>query len=173
MKELLDSFDGQALLVTHSRDEAYHLSAAISVMDQGRILATRETHALFANPGSVPAALLTGCKNIAPKAVRLDEHTVDVPGWGVRLTTALPVGEDVETVAVRAHYFSPEEPRNRFPVAVLHTIEEPFEEVRQFRYAGQGEEVTPLWYRRPKSGGDFATLGVPPEAVLPLYPPQD
>ena len=170
MKQLLSSFDGQALLVTHSRDEAYHLSAAISVMDGGRILTTRETHALFADPGSVPAALLTGCKNVAPGAARVDEHMVDVPGWGVRLTTALPVREDVAAVAVRAHHFSPEEPRNRFPVTSLPAIEEPFEEVRQFRYAGQDPEIPPLWYRRPKDRGEFTALGVPPEAVLPLYP---
>jgi putative ABC transport system permease protein len=73
--------------VTHDRTEAYNMSAQIAVMDQGRILARKPTKALFADPGSVPAAILTGCKNIAA-ARKLDEHTVEVPEWGVRLEVA-------------------------------------------------------------------------------------
>ena len=37
---LLRSYGRQAVMVTHSRDEAYHLCSRLCVMDNGRILRT-------------------------------------------------------------------------------------------------------------------------------------
>ena len=93
-------------MVTHSRDEAYNMSESIAVMDSGRILAMKPTKQLFADPGSVSAARITGCKNIA-SARRTGEYEVEVPSWGIRLKTARPVGEDLCAVGIRAHYFNP------------------------------------------------------------------
>ena len=65
LRELLAGLGQSTLLVTHDRNEAYHLCGEIAVMDAGRILAKKPTKALFADPGSVRAAQITGCKNIA------------------------------------------------------------------------------------------------------------
>ena len=65
LRELLACLGQSTLLVTHDRNEAYHLCGEIAVMDAGRILAKKPTKALFADPGSVRAAQITGCKNIA------------------------------------------------------------------------------------------------------------
>jgi len=43
MKKLLDTFDGDILLVTHNHDEAYHMCEKAAVGDGGRILGVRET----------------------------------------------------------------------------------------------------------------------------------
>lgn len=48
---LLRSYGRQAVLVTHSRDEAYHLCSRLCVMDGGRILRTGGTKEVFADPG--------------------------------------------------------------------------------------------------------------------------
>ena len=45
------------------------------------MLRTGGTKEVFADPGSEPAARLTGCKNIAP-AVKAGAYEVDVPSWG-------------------------------------------------------------------------------------------
>ena len=66
LRGLLEQFGRDTLLVTHSRDEAYHMCARIAVMDQGRLLSVKETKSLFADPGSVCACLLTGCKTSPP-----------------------------------------------------------------------------------------------------------
>ena len=76
-------------------------------MKTGRILTLQPTKRLFANPGTIAAAAVTGCKNIA-KAVKAGEYEVDVPEWGVRLRTAAPVRESLCAVGIRAHYFNPE-----------------------------------------------------------------
>ena len=171
MRDLLARFGREVLMVTHDRNEAYNMSQAIAVMDNGRLLALKSTKALFADPGSVQAAILTGCKNIAA-ARRIDEHSVEVPAWGLRLETKQRVGEGLCAVGVRAHYFHPAAQQNRFPVRFVEEMEEPFETILQFRYAGQTPDSPPVWWRLPKDKkpAQFPeALGVAPANILLLY----
>lgn len=87
---LLASFAGTALLVTHNRDEAYRLCKEMIVLNEGQVLRTGTTKAVFADPRSIAAARLTGCKNILP-CTPLDSHTVRLDGWDTTLRLALPV----------------------------------------------------------------------------------
>jgi len=170
-KALLAQFGKPVLLVTHSRDEAYHLCSQIAVVDQGRFLALKETKALFADPGSVQAARLTGCKNIA-KAKKTGDYELEVPAWGVRLRTALPVADGVRAVGIRAHYFNSRATQNRYPIRFTGEMEEPFEVILQFRYEGQDPAAPDLWWRIPKDRRPQAlpeAFGVAPANVLPLY----
>ena len=171
LRDLLQRYGHEVLMVTHDRTEAYNMSAQIAVMDQGRILARKPTKALFADPGSVPAATLTGCKNIAA-ARRIDGHTVEVPDWGVRLEVVREVKDGLKAVGIRAHYFNPSTPHNRFPVRYVEEMEEPFETIIQFRYAGQRDASPAVWWRLPKDKrpGQFpGDLGIAPANVLLLY----
>ena len=170
MRELLSQLGGTALLVTHDRDEAYHLCGRIAVMDEGHLLAVKETKALFADPGSVRAAQITGCKNIS-RARRTGEHELEALDWGIRLTTDKPVSADVTAVGVRAHYFNPRAPQNRFPVACVGELEEPFEWIIKMRTPGQLEGSESIWWRLPKDKRPAVfpgELGVAPVNVLPL-----
>ena len=171
MRDLLERFGREVLMVTHDRNEAYNMSREIAVMDGGRILALKPTKALFADPGSVPAAILTGCKNIAA-ARRIDGHTVEVPDWGVQLEVAREVKDGLKAVGIRAHYFNPNTPHNRLPVRYTEEMEEPFETIIQFRYAGQRDESPAVWWRLPKDKRPQPfpeALGVAPANVLLLY----
>ena len=171
LRDLLQRYGREVLMVTHDRAEAYNMSAQIAVMDQGRILARKPTKALFADPGSVPAAILTGCKNIAA-ARRIDGYTVEVPDWGVQLEVAREVKDGLKAVGIRAHYFNPNTPHNRFPVRYVEEMEEPFETIIQFRYAGQRDASSAVWWRLPKDKrpGQFpGELGIAPANVLLLY----
>lgn len=47
---LLADFPGDMVIVTHSRDEAYHMCGQIAVMDAGRVLAHGPTKQVFADP---------------------------------------------------------------------------------------------------------------------------
>lgn len=170
MKELLSRFAGGVLLVTHSRDEAYHLCPRLAIMEGGRILTLRETGEIFASPESVPAAELTGCQNIA-KARKVNDRMVEVPAWGVRLTTARPVRDGVRAVGVHAHDFDPQTRSNRFPVIITEEMEEPFAWLLQFRLVNQPPDSPSLWWRVPKDrlpSPRPEALGVMPERVMPL-----
>lgn len=171
MKELLAGFGRDVLLVTHSRDEAYHMCSRIAVLDDGRLLSLTDTKSLFADPGSVSAAVLTGCKNIAA-ARKAGEYAVDVPEWGVQLRTAQPVRDGLKAVGIRAHYFNTKAVQNRYAVEYLGEMEEPFEWIVQFRYKGQDPQAAPLWWRVPKDRRPQQfpeEFGVAPANVLLLY----
>ena len=171
MRDLLERFGREVLMVTHDRNEAYNMSREIAVMDKGRLLAVKPTKALFADPGSVQAAILTGCKNIAA-ARRVGEHTVEVPEWGVRLETKQRVEEGLCAVGIRAHYFNPSAAQNRFAVRFVEEMEEPFETIIQFRYAAQSDESPAIWWRlgKDKRPQEFPKeLGVAAGNILLLY----
>ena len=170
LRELLYSVGRQTLVVTHNRDEAYHLCSRLFVMDEGHILRAGTTKEVFADPGNIAAARLTGCKNIAA-ARRIGEYLVEVPEWGVTFQTKAPVPDDVRAVGLRAHYFHPNSKVNRFPVRWHGEMEEPFEWVVLFRYAAQQEESQPLWWRmtKEKKLSEFPEmLGIAPENILLL-----
>ena len=170
LRELLAQLGGTALLVTHDRDEAYHLCGRIAVMDAGSILTVKETKALFADPGSVRAAQITGCKNISP-ARKTGEFELEATDWGIRLTTDRPVPDGVTAVGIRAHYFNPRAPQNRFTVRCAGEMEEPFEWIIQMRTPGQTGESESIWWRIPKDKRPAVfpgELGVAPVNVLPL-----
>lgn len=171
VRELLDQFGRDVVLVTHSRDEAYHMSRRIAVMDGGRLLAVKDTKALFADPESVCACELTGCKNVAP-ARKTGEYEVEVPSWGIDLQTARPVKDGVKAVGIRAHYFNAKTAQNQYRVEYLGEMEEPFEWIVEFRYRGQSPDTPSLWWRVPKDRrpAQFPEkFGVAPANVLLLY----
>ena len=171
LRDMLQRFGREVLMVTHSREEAYNMSSKIAIMDHGKLLSVKDTKALFADPGSVPGAVLTGCKNIA-KAQKRGEYEVEVPSWGIRLTTAQPVEDGLTAVGIRAHYFNISTKQNRFPVTYVEEMEEPFETILQFRYTGQMPDSPPIWWRIAKGNRPQLfpeELGIAPANVLLLY----
>ena len=170
-QKLLERFGKETLLVTHSRDEAYRLCRKIALLDAGKLVAYKDTKELFADPGCPAAARLTGCKNIV-SAKKAGEYAVDVPAWGVRLTTSAPVGEGLCAVGIRAHYFDPNALQNRFSPCYTGEIEGPFEYNVQLRYANQMAKEQDIWWLVPreKRGEQLpAELGVAPEHIMLLY----
>ncbi len=171
LKERLSAFGRDVLMVTHSRDEAYHMCGRIAVMESGKIKIVKETKKLFADPESICAASITGCKNIA-SARKIGEYEVEVPDWGIRLTTAKPVRDDVTAVGIRAHYFNTKTLQNRADVVYAGEMEEPFEVSVRFRWVGQRADTEPLLWRvsKEKRGQQFPTaLGVAPVNILLLH----
>ena len=171
LRNLLADYAAEALLVTHSRDEAYRMCSTLTVSEAGSFPALRPIRAVFDDPGSFAAARLTGCKNIAP-AVRTGPHELFVPSWNLHLETALPLREELSGVAFRAHYLSPDEPRNPFFARLVGEMEEPFAWILLFRCEGQAPDSGDLWWRLPRAQRPSSfpeRLGLAPEHVLPLY----
>lgn len=125
---LLAEFDRPALLVTHNRDEAYRLCPALAVLEKGRVLRSGPTRQVFADPQTLAAARLTGCKNILP-CVRRAEHTVELAGWGRTLRVEKVVPEHCRFVGVRAHDLRRPLPgaENLVPVRPGQVSEDPFD----------------------------------------------
>jgi len=136
---VLESFcpTGTAILVSHDRGEAYRLSSRIAVMDKGKIQPARAKEDVFKAPGTLAAALLTGCKNVS-KAAKRGEYQIEALDWGVTLTTKYPVPESSRYVGIRAHHFhrlpADSSNDNVFHCKVRKIIDEPFERIIEFSF---------------------------------------
>ena len=169
---LLANFAGTALLVTHNRDEAYRLCKEMIVLNEGQVLRTGSTKAVFADPQSIAAARLTGCKNILP-CTPLDSHTVRLDGWNTTLRLALPVPAGCTAVGIRAHDFTrcAADAPNAIPVKAVSTSENPFDWTL---ICTPPEGTAQLWWKVSKKSLCSAAPAAPqhlcaaPESIMPL-----
>ena len=106
MLAMLEDYQGQVIMVSHSRDEIYRFSEELLIMESGSMLARGETLQLFDDPGSVAVASMTGCKNFSA-AQRLDSHTLHLTDWGVDLHLQREIPEGINAIGYRAHFFRP------------------------------------------------------------------
>ena len=102
---LFDDYGRAAILVSHDRGEAYRLADHIAVLNRGALESFGTKHALFEQPGTLAATLLTGCKNIS-RARRTGEHELFAEDWQIALHSVAPVPENLSYVGIRAHFFS-------------------------------------------------------------------
>ncbi len=139
MRKVADDFGKTVILVSHDRDEVFRLSDRIAVMNAGQIEVCGTRDAVFAQPETVTAALLTGCKNIAPCRV-IDASTVEALGWGLRLhVDTVPTG--CTHVGVRMHDVLPGEGENSFQARVAEVVENPFSYTLMLRASGDAPEM--------------------------------
>ncbi len=150
MKNILSSFNKEAILVTHDRDEAYILSKDMILMDKGVNIVHKSSSELFSNPQHLQASILTGCKNNAPCQI-IDNYTIFVPSWNITLKSDKVVPSDTKYVGIRAHSFSPNETENNYPIEVLEVISEPFEYLICFRYLSMDSTNEHILYRVSKN----------------------
>ena len=113
-----------AILVSHNRDEAFRITDRIAIMNNGRIETVGDRHSVFANPGTVYAARMTGCKNVA-EAIPLAAARIKVPAWGMELEVPA-FTDDITAVGIRMHDIHPGPGRNEFKCKIVEEIENPF-----------------------------------------------
>lgn len=101
--ELLKRYEGDILMVTHSRDEIYRFCSQIHILDKGQKVISGSVQEVFDNPQVVAAAKLTGCKNIV-KVNRLSSHSLQIPQWNLQLQFDRKVPDKVEYIGIRAHF---------------------------------------------------------------------
>ena len=125
---LFDAYEGTILYVSHDIDESLRFCDRIAVVEAGHIMETDTGDELVNHPRSVAGLKLSGCKNAVP-VVRVDDHRVHAPRWGVDVTCAEPVPEDVKCLGVRAFYIERVEGpgENCYRVRVDRTSDSRFE----------------------------------------------
>ncbi|MCD8301099.1 MAG: ATP-binding cassette domain-containing protein [Clostridiales bacterium] len=103
LAELFSNIDKTILFVTHSRDEVYHLCDRVCVLNEGHAETIQGKKEFFANPETVAAARLSGCRNISA-AKRLSEHELYASDWDMYFLLDREVPEDLAYAGIRAHY---------------------------------------------------------------------
>lgn len=137
--DILRDFGGDALIVSHSRDELYRMADNLAIYNRGRIEALGEKHALFKNPGTHAAAQLTGCKNFsrASDLRHEDGRTVfTADDWGIELS--VPGDQTGGIVGLRRHcaVLADAPGPNTYEMEIDSVIEDPFEMVVFLRRPG-------------------------------------
>ncbi|MBE6129279.1 MAG: ATP-binding cassette domain-containing protein [Erysipelotrichaceae bacterium] len=147
MKDLLTEYGQQVIMVTHDRDEAYRMSDAAGVLEDGRLIVYKPTRELFADPETVSAASMIGCKNIVP-VQKQSENELFVPEWGIRMTMTKPLPPETTHIGIKAHHFG----NNKdyvFPVNYCGGMEDTFEHIIRFRFDKQKQGSADIWWKLP------------------------
>ena len=106
LADLLESFAGPVLFVTHSRDEVRRICHQACVLDRGRSQAVLPVDELFRAPRTLSACLLSGCKNVS-RARPAEDGKIEALDWGVILDPGRPLPEGITHVGIRAHFVRP------------------------------------------------------------------
>ena len=164
MQEFLQQYQGDMLMVTHSRDEAFRFCSELMLLREGKTLIFGNTRDLFEQPQLLEASRLTGCKN-SSRIERMGDHEVFALDWGVSLHTAQKVKADMTHVAIRGHWIQPvqEAGKNCIVFEAAEYVETTFEHQYLVRNPGM-EEGAALWWMRPKEN-----FRDPHEKNLPHY----
>lgn len=172
LMKILKKYGNAALFVSHDRDEVYRLADKIAVMSRGKIDAMSNKYELFANPQTLAATLLTGCKNIS-KAHYVNEHTLYADDWKIELSSTALVPQNLKYVGIQAHYLllaNNNDEINSYKMKVLQEIEDTFSYIVMVQYDGSVQPIRweidkELW--RTKKAGTIS-LTVPADKLILL-----
>ncbi len=126
LQEMLAGFDGPAIWVSHDRGEAYRSCHTVCVMENGASSPVRSMKETLADPLTVGAARLFGCKNFAPVRPGPASGLVEVPAWGLALRAAAPWRETVTTLGIPSASLHPAKAgeENAFPCEAVRVTED-------------------------------------------------
>lgn len=170
LRDTLDGFGGSVIWVTHDRDEVFRNCSKICVVDNGKSQKVVTPRTLFANPGSVSAAKLSGCKNIIP--VEPDGSRVRVPNWNVSLNCGRETA-GTTAIGLRAHhiYFCQEDEPYALKSEVIRTMDNVFSTIVILRPVGSVPGAPTLRLelsQLPPDLGKTVCVAIAPEDILLL-----
>ncbi|MGG7144584.1 sulfate/molybdate ABC transporter ATP-binding protein [Clostridium nigeriense] len=102
--ELLNIYEGEVLMVTHSRDEVYKFCKNIVVVEKGNSILIGNTKEIFENPKIKEVAILTGCKNISRCEI-ISDNKVYALDWDITLEVEQKINNKINYIGIRAHNF--------------------------------------------------------------------
>lgn len=173
--EILSSVDQTVLFVSHNRDEVYHLCDSVCVLEQGHVETIQEKKDFFANPQTVAAARLSGCRNISV-AERISDQELYAKDWKIHFQLKKAIPEDLGYVGVRAHYIEvrpgAQTGDNMAVMKVSHLLEQQFESELVLQCGEDGQEQIRILMDKEKAEQlaeyDQVTICIPEHALLLL-----
>ena len=148
---------------------------SVCVLSHGQSERKQTVEQLMVAPGTVSAALLSGCKNFS-RVERVDAHHAKCLDWNVTLETAQEITSDITYVGIRAHslrYVGQSE-RNTIPCRVERVLNDAFSVIYMLSTPGRGDGHSLLRAEYPNEDrpdfrvSDEVVFSVLPEHVLPL-----
>lgn len=102
--ELLKLYNGEVLIVSHSREEIYKFCENLLVIDKGKRILLGKTKDVFINPKLKKVAILTGCRNISKCRV-ISESKVYAVDWNISMEIKGLLPKNINYIGIREHEF--------------------------------------------------------------------
>jgi molybdate transport system permease protein len=133
LREMLESYGGSTLFVSHNLEEAYRVCEKLVVLSNGNVAAQGAKEEIFRHPPTLEVARVTGCKNFS-RARRMADGCVEALDWSCKLRVAQELTKPPEHVAIRANHvrvcpsqkLDSENSGNVFPCWLAAMTETPF-----------------------------------------------
>lgn len=181
LKRIIKTYEGDVVMVTHSRDEAYKICDNLVILESGVPVADGETNAVFDDPVTIRAARITGCKNTSA-ITKTGKTTFIADDWGVELDAGIEVLSEHKHVGIRAHDFVPHDsmPSGAESINLIKIIKDDeikglFEKTIVFHADVESVEskdikTGPIWWTcsSEMDSNDVAYLAIKPEDILLL-----
>lgn len=174
LAELLESFSGTILWVSHDRGEVFRNCKRVCVLDKGRAQGVFTLRELFHAPLTEAAARLSGCKNYAEAVFQAD--SVLLPTLGLTLRCGKEIPEGARCIGIRANHIRPSasDSVNAFPCTVYRVVQDVFSTIVLLRPDGASADTPPLrmelpreeWYAVPDKNRLY--VSVQPRDILLL-----
>lgn len=173
LAEMLSTFSGPVVWVSHDRGEVLRNCPEVCVIDRGQAQITQAMKELMAHPGSEAAARLSGCENFVDAMGH--GNTVTLRDWGVTLNCTAPVPDTVCRIGIRARNLHPaeEQTMNAISCRVVRVVEDTDALTVLLRPDGAAPDLPPVrmaatkgsWQ---KTAGEQIIVTVDPDGILPL-----
>lgn len=168
LSDTLRDFGGTVVFVSHSRDEVYRLCDSVCVLNHGHSEDKQPVRAMFENPQTYSACLLSGCKNFS--RVEYEDAThVRALDWGVTLEIPSGARQDAKWMGVRAHFIRmtlSSQGVNSIPCGIERVVENTFSTVVMCTTPGGNSGRSLLRVELPKE--NWQELGQPTELYLTI-----
>ncbi len=166
LADILKTFGGMTLFVSHSRDEVFRLCDRVCVLSDGRSEAVQTAERLFRGPETLSACLLSGCKNFT-RIERLDGGHARALDWGVTIEGP-SIPRDAACAGIRSHFIQPGPGPNPIPCQVERVVRDLFSTVVMLRTPGGETGWSRL--RMELSHERWAALGEPETLSVSMAP---
>ena len=173
LAEMLSTFSGPVVWVSHDRGEVLRNCPEVCVMDRGQAQITLAMRELMAHPGSEAAARLSGCENFVDAMGH--GNTVTLRDWGVTLNCTAPVPDTVCRIGIRARNLHPaeEQTMNAISCRVVRVVEDTDALTVLLRPDGAAPDLPPVRMAAAKgswkkTAGEQIIVTVDPDGILPL-----
>ena len=170
VRDVIRTFGKSVIMVSHDRDEAFHMANKIAVMNNGQIEVCGYKKSVFDKPITKTGAMLTGCKNISGIR-KLSENKIYAVDWGMQLSVNGNF-ENASFVGIRMHSLHIGEGENSILCRVVEEIENPFSYTIMLRPEGRNDTI-PVGFETDKASWDalrqeVISICLPPEYLIPL-----
>ena len=115
--EVLSSYGGVTLFITHKLEEAYRVCRNLIVLSDGQVLAEGTKEDIFTRPPTFQVAKVTECKNFS-RVHNLGEQSLEAVDWACQLEVTEPIPHGIAYLGIRAHhlkFLSSARQQNTFP----------------------------------------------------------